>query len=135
VTAPDSPAHVEQVFRELTRGVEREIEQAHCRPAVITPCPVWCASRYGCRDFEVDAAGVYERRHVAFTGKVACIEVAEHHYPDGTAVLDAPVLDLYGDDLKGAATVDQALALEIEMRKTVEVMKRLSRAEAPNDTM
>ncbi len=127
MSAPDDPAYVEQVFYKLTRSVEREIDQAQCRPAVITPCPVWCASRYGCRDFEVDAAGVYERRHVAFTGQVACIEVAEHHYPDGCAVLDAPVLELYGYDLKGAATVEQALALAAEMRKAVEVMERLAR--------
>ncbi len=75
---------------------QREQQAERHRPTSIPPCPYWCQLPAGHDYTEIDDFDddlTFERRHVAFEGKVADVYATEHNH-FGTVTLDGPAIYL-----------------------------------------
>jgi hypothetical protein len=105
---------------------ERELQVEQNAPTVIPPCPDWCALPGGHGYDSTDGWDddlTFERRHVAFEGKVADVSATERsHFGEVTVGPLEVFIDVQGRDY----AVDVVRALAAELVEAADVLERLT---------
>ncbi len=104
---------------------QRETQAEQHKPTVIPPCPSWCRLPEGHGYTELDGFDedlTFERRHVAFEGKVADVYATEHNH-FGAVTLDEPAiyLNVRNEDYE----VDIVRAVAAELVEAADLLERL----------
>jgi hypothetical protein len=109
---------------------ERELQAEQNAPTVIPPCPDWCALPAGHGYDSTDGWDddlTFERRHVAFEGKVAHVSATERNHSGEVTVGPLEVfIEVQGRDYP----VDVVSAVAAELVEAADVLERLVEGEA-----